>query len=114
MHAYSANETLAIDTKISDLNSDLDYDCLTENSQFNFVGGIGVSQTHYVLSGIGLMEIVTEPDFTNGTEAAAFVSELKLVLESLGTCSGKMAGNTGLAKMPVWHSCMIKLNLNRL
>ncbi|KAK3099597.1 hypothetical protein FSP39_006799 [Pinctada imbricata] len=41
-------------------------------------------------AGIGLMEIVTEPDFSNGLEAHSFVSELRLILRSLGTCSGKM------------------------
>ena len=42
--------------------------------------------------GIGLMEIVTEPDMRNGAEAAAFVRELRLLLRQLGTCDGNMQG----------------------
>ena len=38
------------------------------------------------------MEIVTEPDFTTGEEAASFVKELQLILQSIGTCDGKMSG----------------------
>ncbi|XP_029644270.1 glutamyl-tRNA(Gln) amidotransferase subunit B, mitochondrial isoform X1 [Octopus sinensis] len=42
-------------------------------------------------AGMGLMEIVTEPDFKNGEEAAAFLKELQLLLMTLGTCNGKMS-----------------------
>ena len=45
-----------------------------------------------IIAGVGLMEIVTEPDFHSGEEAAAFVRELQLVLIKLGTCDGKMEG----------------------
>ena len=38
------------------------------------------------------MEIVTEPDFNDGNDAAAFVKELQMILQTLGTCDGKMAG----------------------
>ncbi len=38
------------------------------------------------------MEIVTEPDFTCGEEAAAFVKEIQMILQRLGTCNGIMAG----------------------
>lgn len=38
------------------------------------------------------MEIVTEPDFRSADEAAAFVSELKCILEELGTCDCRMEG----------------------
>ena len=38
------------------------------------------------------MEIVTEPDFRSSQEAAAFVKELQLILQTLGSCDGKMAG----------------------
>ena len=41
---------------------------------------------------MALMEIVTEPDFKSGEEAAAFVKELQLMLQTLGTCDGKMEG----------------------
>ncbi|RZF37087.1 hypothetical protein LSTR_LSTR012579 [Laodelphax striatellus] len=43
-------------------------------------------------AGIPLMEIVFEPDLSNGEEAAALVQELMLVLTLLGTCNCKMEG----------------------
>lgn len=46
--------------------------------------------------GVGLMELVTEPDMSNGKEAAAFVQELQTILERIGTCNGKMAGELQL------------------
>ncbi|KAL5012233.1 hypothetical protein ScPMuIL_010784 [Solemya velum] len=42
-------------------------------------------------AGVGLMEIVTEPEFTSGEDAASFIKELQLILQVLGTCDGKMA-----------------------
>ena len=42
------------------------------------------------------MEIVTEPDFGSGEEAAAFVRELQLILIKLGTCDGRMEGENEL------------------
>ena len=42
--------------------------------------------------GTGLMEIVTEPDFSNGMDAAAFVKEMQLILERINTCNCKMEG----------------------
>ncbi|CAL7936273.1 unnamed protein product [Xylocopa violacea] len=41
-------------------------------------------------AGIPLMELVFEPDLTNGEEAAALVKELCFTLRLLGTCSCKM------------------------
>ncbi|KAJ8298052.1 hypothetical protein KUTeg_024583 [Tegillarca granosa] len=41
-------------------------------------------------AGVGLMEIVTKPDFSNGTEAASFVRELQLILKTVGSCNCKM------------------------
>ncbi|XP_041462364.1 glutamyl-tRNA(Gln) amidotransferase subunit B, mitochondrial-like isoform X1 [Lytechinus variegatus] len=41
-------------------------------------------------AGVGLMELVTEPDLTDGTDSAAMVRELQLLLQALGTCDGKM------------------------
>jgi hypothetical protein len=38
------------------------------------------------------MEIVTNPDFRNGSEARAFVKELQLILTLLGACKCVMAG----------------------
>ncbi|XP_018420648.1 PREDICTED: glutamyl-tRNA(Gln) amidotransferase subunit B, mitochondrial [Nanorana parkeri] len=42
-------------------------------------------------AGIGLMEIVMEPDMTCGEEAAAAVRELSLILQSLGTSLANMS-----------------------
>lgn len=42
-------------------------------------------------AGMGLMEIVTDPDFTNGEDASAFLKELQLILMTLATCDGKMS-----------------------
>lgn len=45
-------------------------------------------------AGIPLMEIVFEPDLSDGEEAAALVKELTIILQRLGTCSCKMEGNS--------------------
>jgi len=41
-------------------------------------------------AGVGLMEIVFEPDLSNGEEAAALISELTKILTTLKTCNCKM------------------------
>ncbi|GAV04287.1 hypothetical protein RvY_14590 [Ramazzottius varieornatus] len=41
-------------------------------------------------AGIGLMEIITKPDFTSGEQAAAFVRELVLILKVLHVCDVRM------------------------
>lgn len=41
-------------------------------------------------TGAGLMEIVTEPDMTCGVEAASFVRELQLVLQTIHSCDGNI------------------------
>ena len=41
-------------------------------------------------AGIGLMEIVTKPDFRSPEEAGAFLRKLRSVLRYLGTCDGNM------------------------
>ena len=38
------------------------------------------------------MELVSEPDMATGQEAGAMVSELRRILQCLGTCDGKMEG----------------------
>lgn len=43
-------------------------------------------------AGIPLMEIVFEPELSDGEEAAALIKELTLILLRLGTCSCKMEG----------------------
>ncbi|XP_033986349.1 glutamyl-tRNA(Gln) amidotransferase subunit B, mitochondrial [Trematomus bernacchii] len=42
-------------------------------------------------AGVGLMELVMEPDMSCGEEAAAAVGELQLILQTLGTCQGNMS-----------------------
>lgn len=44
-------------------------------------------------AGMGLMELVFEPDLCNGLEASSLVKELLLIFESIKTCSGRMEGN---------------------
>jgi len=39
------------------------------------------------------MELVFEPDLSNGLEASALVKELLLIFERIKTCSGRMEGN---------------------
>ena len=41
-------------------------------------------------AGVGLMEIVTKPDFRSSEEAGAFLRKLRSVLRYLGTCDGNM------------------------
>ncbi|KAL4640412.1 glutamyl-tRNA(Gln) amidotransferase subunit B, mitochondrial [Arapaima gigas] len=41
--------------------------------------------------GVGLMELVMEPDMCCGEEAAAAVRELQLILQALDTCQGNMS-----------------------
>jgi len=41
-------------------------------------------------AGVGLMEIVFEPDLSNGEEAAALIGELTKILTTLKTCNCKM------------------------
>ncbi|XP_038856222.1 glutamyl-tRNA(Gln) amidotransferase subunit B, mitochondrial-like [Salvelinus namaycush] len=43
-------------------------------------------------AGVGLMELLMEPDMSCGEEAAAAVREMQLILQALGTCQGNMAG----------------------
>ncbi len=41
-------------------------------------------------AGVGLMEIVTKPDFSAPEEAGAFLKKLRSILRYLGTCDGNM------------------------
>ncbi len=41
-------------------------------------------------AGVGLMEIVTKPDFRNPVEAGAFLRKLRSIVRYLGTCDGNM------------------------
>ncbi|TRY65147.1 hypothetical protein DNTS_031792 [Danionella cerebrum] len=42
-------------------------------------------------AGVGLMELVMEPDMCGGEEAASAVRELQLILQTLGTCQANMS-----------------------
>lgn len=48
---------------------------------------------NYIYIGIGLMELIFEPNLKNGNEAAALVNELILILRSIGVCSCEMEGS---------------------
>ena len=41
-------------------------------------------------AGVGLMEIVSEPDMRSGEEAGAYLKKLRAILRYLGTCDGNM------------------------
>lgn len=41
-------------------------------------------------AGVGLMEIVTKPDFRSPEEAGAFLRKLRSIVRYLGTCDGNM------------------------
>ncbi len=41
-------------------------------------------------AGVGLMEIVSEPDMRSAEEAAAYVKKLRAIVRCLGTCDGNM------------------------
>src|SRR5260221_6511038 len=50
------------------------------------------TQTYVALNraGIGLMEIVSEPDLRSAEEAGAYLKKLRSILRYLGTCDGNM------------------------
>ena len=48
------------------------------------------SLADYNRSGMGLIEIVTEPDFHSAEEACAFVEKIRLMLQYADVCNGKM------------------------
>lgn len=71
-------------------------------------------------SGIGLMEIVTEPDIESAEEAASYIKKLRSILRYLDTCDGDMEkgslrcdANVSVRKKgnPLGTRCEIK-NLN--
>ena len=43
------------------------------------------------------MELVTHPDLKDGEDAASFVRELQMLLQTVGTCDGKMQGGYSLS-----------------
>jgi aspartyl-tRNA(Asn)/glutamyl-tRNA(Gln) amidotransferase subunit B len=48
------------------------------------------SVVDYNRAGVPLIEIVTEPDLHNGDEAAAYLTELRKMVRTLGVCDGNM------------------------
>jgi hypothetical protein len=46
------------------------------------------------LVGVGLLEVVLEPDLSCGEEAAMAIRELQLILQALGTSQANMSGRT--------------------
>jgi aspartyl-tRNA(Asn)/glutamyl-tRNA(Gln) amidotransferase subunit B len=59
-------------------------------------GGMNVSNSaliDYNRAGVALIEIVTEPDFTNPKEVRLFLNKLSLTLEHLGVCNTLMEGS---------------------
>lgn len=58
------------------------------------------------MSGVGLMELVMEPDMSCGDEAAAAVRELQLILQALGTCQGNMSGTEPRLRLRPSSHCL--------
>lgn len=59
-------------------------------------GGMNVRNSaliDYNRAGVALIEIVTEPDFTNPKEVRLFLNKLSLTLEHLGVCNTLMEGS---------------------
>lgn len=56
--------------------------------------------THLSLVGVGLLEVVLEPDLCCGEEAALAVRELQLILQALGTSHANMAGRSCMDSVP--------------
>lgn len=52
------------------------------------------------LAGVGLLEMVLEPDLSCGEEAATVVRELQLILQALGTSKANMAGRGPRSGLP--------------
>lgn len=56
--------------------------------------------TLFSLVGVGLLEVVLEPDLCCGEEAALAVRELQLILQALGTSQANMAGRNCMGSAP--------------
>jgi aspartyl-tRNA(Asn)/glutamyl-tRNA(Gln) amidotransferase subunit B len=54
------------------------------------LAGSSHSLVDYNRAGVPLMEIVSEPDLRSGSEAAAYMQELRRIVRYLGVCDGNM------------------------
>jgi Asp-tRNA(Asn)/Glu-tRNA(Gln) amidotransferase B subunit len=52
-----------------------------------------------MFAGIGLMEIVTEPDFENGIDCSSFVREVQLMMRQMNVCLGSFRGQFHFQKI---------------
>jgi aspartyl-tRNA(Asn)/glutamyl-tRNA(Gln) amidotransferase subunit B len=70
---------------------------LEEDAGKNMHGGTGAlaGSAHSLIdlnrAGVPLLEIVTEPDFRSGAEAAAYGEELRRIVRFLGISDGNMS-----------------------
>ena len=62
--------------------------------------------------GIGLLEVVLEPDLCCGEEAALAVRELQLILQALGTSQANMAGRSCVDSVSAPHHLLSFLALS--
>jgi Asp-tRNA(Asn)/Glu-tRNA(Gln) amidotransferase B subunit len=73
---------------------------LEEDAGKNIHGGTGAlaGSAHSLIdlnrAGVPLLEIVTEPDFRSGAEAAAYGEELRRIVRFLGISDGNMSVRT--------------------
>ena len=66
-----------------------------------------------VISGCGLMEIISEPEISNGTDAAAYIRELRKILMTIDTCDGKMSGKNLSHELHHEKTCLWHLQRQR-
>eukprot|EP00045_Choanoeca_perplexa_P006414 m.54521 g.54521 ORF g.54521 m.54521 type:complete len:501 (+) comp13628_c0_seq1:121-1623(+) len=64
---------------------------LEQDSAKSLHTAAGATLVDFNRAGMGLMEIVTEPDLTSGAQAASFVRQLVALLKTLGVSDGKLA-----------------------
>ena len=63
-------------------------------------GGVDFSSSYtlidYNRAGISLVEIVTEPDFTDPKDACVFLNKITSIIEHLGVCNTKRQGSVSV------------------
>jgi aspartyl-tRNA(Asn)/glutamyl-tRNA(Gln) amidotransferase subunit B len=59
-------------------------------------GGVNISRSYslidYNRAGISLVEIVTEPDFTDPKDVRIFLNKITSIIEHLGVCNARLEG----------------------